>query len=116
MSQPGHPAEPTGLDSLLGADAQAARSLAECIVDTVRDPLLVLDHGLRVVAAGREFYRTFAVSPAETIGRRVYELGGGQWHIPSLRTLLEDILPGETMFGASGPEHCSGGAGGGPLG
>src|SRR3954467_9925912 len=98
MSQPGHPAEPTGLDSLLGADAQAARSLAECIVDTVRDPLLVLDGGLRVVAAGQEFYRTFTVSPAETIGRRVYDLGGGQWDVPSLRTLLQEILPRETAF------------------
>src|SRR5918911_5725548 len=73
-------------------------TLAESIIDTMRDPLLVLDARLRVVRASREFYRTFAVSPAETEGRLVYELGNRQWDIPRLRTLLEEILPQNTTF------------------
>src|SRR5918911_2676565 len=73
-------------------------TLAESIIDTMRDPLLVLDARLRVVRASREFYRTFAVSPEETEGRLVYELGNRQWDIPRLRILLEEILPQNTTF------------------
>jgi len=68
-------------------------SLAEAIVDAVREPLLVLDLDLRVIAASRSFYRTFAVAPRKTRGRLLFDLGDGQWNIPSLRTLLEDIVP-----------------------
>jgi two-component system phosphate regulon sensor histidine kinase PhoR len=63
------------------------------IVDTVREPLLVLDGSLRVTTASHAFYETFGVSPSETIGRFVYDLGNGQWDIPALRTLLEELLP-----------------------
>src|SRR4051794_41057969 len=80
-------------------------SLAESIIDTMRDPLLVLDARLRVVRASREFHRTFAVSPAETEGRLVYELGNRQRDIPRLRTLLEEILPRETTFRDFEVEH-----------
>src|SRR5918911_1404690 len=73
-------------------------TLAESIIDTMRDPLLVLDARLRVVRASREFYRTFGVSPEETEGRLVYELGNRQWDIPRLRILLEEILPQNTTF------------------
>jgi PAS domain-containing protein len=61
-------------------------SLAEAIVDAIREPLLVLDPGLRVIAASRSFYRTFAVKPRKTEGRLLFELGDGQWNIPALRT------------------------------
>ena len=54
------------------------QTLAEAIVDTVREPLVVLDHDLRVIAASRSFYRTFAVAPQDTQGRRLYELGDGR--------------------------------------
>ena len=67
--------------------------LAEAIVDAIREPLLVLDPDLRVIAASRSFYRTFAVTPRKTEGKLVFDLGGGQWNIPKLRTLLEDIIP-----------------------
>ena len=67
--------------------------LAEAIVDAIREPLLVLDPDLRVIAASRSFYRTFAVTPRKTEGKLVFELGGGQWNIPGLRALLEDIIP-----------------------
>ena len=64
------------------------RSLEEAIVDTVREPLIVLDDALRVVVASRSFYRAFGVAPQETEGRLFYELGNGQWDIPALRELL----------------------------
>jgi two-component system cell cycle sensor histidine kinase/response regulator CckA len=75
-----------------------ARAFAESIVATVREPLLVLDAELRVVSANRSFYQFFQVTPEETAGRRVYELGNRQWDIPELRELLERILPQNTQF------------------
>jgi signal transduction histidine kinase/CHASE3 domain sensor protein len=77
---------------------EKARAYAENIVDTVRDPLLVLDAGLRVQLANRSFYQTFRVTPQETEGKPLYELGNGQWDIPALRPLLTEILPQHTSF------------------
>ena len=74
---------------------QEARLYAESIVDTVREPLLVLDGDLRVRSANRSFYATFQVSEEETVGRSLYELGNRQWDIPQLRTLLGEVLPAE---------------------
>ncbi len=62
-------------------------------MDTVREPMLILDTALRVQSANRAFYRTFQVDVEETMGRCVYNLGDGQWDIPALRTLLEEIIP-----------------------
>lgn len=87
------------------AAVQAARELAEGIVNTVRDALLVLDGALKVVSASRSFYRTFRVTPAETLGRRIYDLGNRQWDIPSLRELLETILPRDQSFDTYPVEH-----------
>jgi chemotaxis protein methyltransferase CheR len=70
-----------------------ACGLAQGIVDTVREPVLVLDKDLRVVAASRSFYAAFKVSPENTQGRLLYTLGDGQWDIPKLRVLLEKIIP-----------------------
>src|ERR1700688_4172022 len=70
-----------------------ACALAQAIVDTVREPVLVLDKDLRVIAASRSFYSTFKVSPHETQGRLLYALGEGQWDIPKLRLLLDKIIP-----------------------
>src|SRR5690242_16295893 len=75
------------------------------LVDTVREPLLILDATLRVRSANRAFYQTFHVSPAETEGRLIYELGNGQWDIPDLRTLLEDIVPRSSVFDDFELEH-----------
>src|ERR1700681_4204555 len=72
------------------ADAWA---LAQGIVDTVREPVLVLDKDLRVITASRSFYSVFKVSPDDTQGRLLYALGDGQWDIPKLRVLLEKIIP-----------------------
>lgn len=74
------------------------RTLEEAIVDTVREPLIVLDRALRVVVASRSFYLAFKVTREETEGRLLYELGSGQWNIPSLRKLLEEIIPRHTTI------------------
>ena len=70
----------------------------QSIVDTVREPFLVLDGSLRVITASRSFYEAFCVKPDETIGQFVYDLGDGQWNIPALRTLLEAVLPNQKAF------------------
>src|SRR6266852_2636214 len=66
---------------------------AEAVVDTVREPLLILGQDFRVITANQSFYQTFKVSSRDTENRLVYELGDGQWDSQALRTLLEDILP-----------------------
>jgi PAS domain S-box-containing protein len=86
--------------------AREAQAFAESIVDTVREPLVVLDKSLRVVVANRSFHQTFGVSPEETLGRRIYELGNGQWNLPELRRLLEEILPDHTHFDDLEIEHA----------
>jgi PAS domain S-box-containing protein len=68
------------------------------ITNTLRHAFLVLDKDLRVVSANRAFYQRFKVSPVATEGRLVYELGNGQWNIPKLRELLEDVLPQNHSF------------------
>jgi chemotaxis protein methyltransferase CheR len=84
------------------ADAWA---LAQGIVDTVREPVLVLDKGLRVIAASRSFYSAFKVSHADTHGRLLYTLGDGQWDIPALRVLLEKIIPEKGVMEGYEVEH-----------
>src|SRR6267154_6527289 len=75
------------------------------IVDTVREPLLILDATLRVRSANRAFYQTFQVSSEETENRLIYELGNGRWDIPALRTLLEDIILTSSVFDNFELEH-----------
>jgi signal transduction histidine kinase/DNA-binding NarL/FixJ family response regulator len=87
------------------ADLKAIETYAQNIVDTVREPLLILDTTLRVRSANRAFYQTFRVSSAETENRLIYELGNGQWDIPDLRTLLEDIVPKSSVFDDFELEH-----------
>jgi two-component system CheB/CheR fusion protein len=75
------------------------------IVETVREPLVVLDADLRVQRANDAFYNMFRVAPAETQARPLYELGNRQWDIPALRELLEKILPGNTLVSDFPVEH-----------
>ena len=82
-----------------------AWALAQGIVDTVREPVLVLDKGLRVIAASRSFYSSFKVSPEDTKGRLLFALGDGQWDIPSLRVLLEKIIPEQGVMEGYEVEH-----------
>ena len=74
------------------------KDLSENILDGARDPLIVLDGDLRVLAANNSFYDTFRVNPKETIGKLIYDLGNKQWNIPELRTLLESIIPYQSSF------------------
>jgi two-component system, chemotaxis family, CheB/CheR fusion protein len=78
--------------------AQVARAYAEAIVETVHEPLLVLDADLRVKTANRAFYSLFQTTPAEAENHFIYHLGEGQWGIASLRELLEEILHRDMHF------------------
>ena len=78
---------------------------SESIINTVREPLIVLDQNLRVVTVGRSFYDFFKVNPEETVGQLIYDLGNKQWDIPKLRELLEDILPKKVSFDNYEVEH-----------
>ena len=80
------------------ADLKAIETFSQNIVDTVREPLLMLDTTLRVHSANRAFYQTFQVSSEETENCLIYELGNGQWDIPDLRRLLEDVVPKSSVF------------------
>lgn len=80
------------------SELRAALSQAQNIVDTVREPLLVLSNTLHVVTASRSFYNTFEVSQQETEGQFVYDLGNGQWDIAALRKLLEQVLTEDKEF------------------
>ena len=73
-------------------------SYIKTVVDVAREPVLVLDKDFRVLVANKPFYKTFHVEPADTERKSVYELGNGQWNIPALKKLLEDILPKDTFF------------------
>ena len=78
--------------------ALKARRYAESIVETVREPLVVLDAHLEVVTANRSFFKTFKVAPEETEGKLIYEIGNRQWDIPRLREFLEEIIPKNASF------------------
>src|SRR5580693_9951025 len=93
------------LDSQPFLENREAATLAQAIVDTVREPLLVLDKDLGVLAASRSFYLTFKVAKADTIGRPLYALGDGQWDIPRLRVLLENIVPEHGVMEGYEVEH-----------
>lgn len=82
-----------------------SRELSNDIIDTVREPLIVLDKDLRVVSAGSSFYELFKVQPENTVGKLIYDLGNKQWDIPKLRELLEDILPQKAAFDNYEVEH-----------
>ena len=86
---------------LMLIDIDAAKrglDFAEAIVETVREPLVILDQNLQVMKANRAFYSTFRAAREDTEGRLIYDLGNGQWNIPKLRELLENILPAHSTF------------------
>jgi len=95
----------------LETEIQDAREYAESIVETVREPLVVLDSHLKILTANHSFYDTFKVMPEETIGNFIYDLGNGQWDIPRLRVLFEEILPNDTAFNGYEVDHVFPGIG-----
>lgn len=75
------------------------------VVDVLREPVLILDKRFTVLAANEAFYKLFQVEPNDTEGKLIYKLGNGQWNIPALKKLLEDILPQNTFFKGFAVEH-----------
>jgi chemotaxis protein methyltransferase CheR len=80
------------------SEVEDACALAQAIVDTVREPLIVLDKDLRAIAASRSFYVTFTTKPDDTRGKQFWELGNREWDIPNLRSLLEKIIPDDSKM------------------
>ncbi|MHB1376399.1 MAG: PAS domain-containing sensor histidine kinase [Candidatus Humimicrobiaceae bacterium] len=78
---------------------------SESIINTIREPLIILNQDLRVVSASRSFFEFFKVNPKETLGQLIYDLGNKQWDIPKLRELLENILPQQATFDNYEVEH-----------
>lgn len=87
--------------SALGLDPE----LTEAIVDTLREPLIILDENLRVIVASRAFYDTFDVEYEEVHDKLFSELGNGEWNIPALRTLLEQVIPQKSTVEGYEIEH-----------
>ena len=86
-------------------NATRSQEYSESIINTVREPLIVLDQDLRVLTPSRSFYEVFKVNPTETVGQLIYDLGNKQWDIPKLRELLETILPQAATFDNYEVEH-----------
>ena len=84
---------------------KVAWTYIQTVVDTLREPFLILDEDLKVISANRTFYTFFQVTLEETEGKVIYELGNGQWKVPQLSILLEDILPKNTFFTDFKVEH-----------
>lgn len=93
----GTPAATVGADFFEGL-WEESWTYIKTVVDIVREPVLILDKNLHVMVANESFYRTFQVEPKDTEKKLVYDLGDGQWNIPALRKLLDDILPKNTFF------------------
>ena len=85
--------------------ANESRDYAQAIVETIREPLIILDKDLQVKTANNSFYRTFQTSPGETENRFIFDIGAGQWNIPELKRQLEDVLPNDTSFQDLEIEH-----------
>lgn len=90
-----HVTTPLGVRDPLG-DLQDGHVLARAIIDTIREPLIVLDGDLRIIAASGSFFKKFALSHEGTYDAMFYDLGNGEWNIPALRTLLEEVIPQHT--------------------
>jgi signal transduction histidine kinase len=89
----------------LETEIRDARDYAENIVETVREPLVVLSSNLKILTANHSYYETFKVTSEATIGNYIYDVGNRQWDIPKLRVLFEDILPSNTAFNGYEVEH-----------
>ena len=85
--------------------ATAQQRYAENIVDTVREPLLVLTGDLRVLSANRSFFNFFQCASQDIEGEKIYEMDKKQWKLPELRKLLEEIIPERTSFERFVVEH-----------
>jgi chemotaxis protein methyltransferase CheR len=87
--------EHKGIVDVLG-DPKTGHILTRAIIDTIHEPLIILDENLRVIAASKSFYEKFGVDNSDTYGRLFYDLGNGEWNIPALKNLLEEVIPQRT--------------------
>lgn len=90
--------KPASYDHFFERSWEESWTYIKTIVDVVREPVLILDKDFRVLTANNPFYSVFQVEPEDTENKLVYKLGNGQWNIPDLKKLLEDILPKNTFF------------------
>ncbi|TSC95254.1 MAG: PAS/PAC sensor hybrid histidine kinase [Parcubacteria group bacterium Licking1014_1] len=86
-------------------DKEIALHYMKTLVDVARESFLILDADIEVVSANDVFYQTFEVKPAQTEGVSLYKLGNGQWNIPELKKLLENILPNKKVVKNYEVEH-----------
>lgn len=93
-----------GVTDPLG-DSADGHVLTRAIIDTIREPLIVLGEELRVIVASRSFYKKFDLTHENTQGKKFYDLGNGQWNIPALCTLLEQVIPAKTTVEGYEFEH-----------
>jgi len=92
-------------------EVRLAGDYAQSIINTVREPLIILNGRFEVISASRAFYDTFEVTPEETQGQVLYTLGNRQWDIPRLHELLETVLPKNRSFDNFVVEHAFPGIG-----
>lgn len=86
------------IENLTVEDVVVIYAYAEAIVETVREPLIILDGNLRIKTANKAFFDAFKVEKKETYNKLIFELGNGQWDIPELKKLLKKILPKNSHF------------------
>ncbi len=86
-------------------DPKDGHLLTRAIIDTIHEPLIVLDEDLRVIVASNSFYKKFDLTQEDTREKMFYDIAGGQWNIPALRTLLEQVIPGHTKVAGYEVEH-----------
>ncbi len=87
------------------AKSGSSHNYSDAIMQAMSEPLLVLDAGIRIRVATRSFYAMFKSTPEQTLGRSLYDLGNGQWNIPVLRKLLDELLPANGKFDEFQVEH-----------
>ena len=92
-------------------DLKRARDFAEVVAGLVHEPMLVLGSTLQVRVANEAFYRMFRMDRQKTEGRLIYEIGHGQWNIPRLKQMLEEVLPRETAIKEFEIQHSYEGVG-----
>ncbi len=108
--QTGHSSKRSKSSQLVGAEFfvefwEESWTYITTVVDVLREPVLILDKNFKVLAANEAFYHLFQVDKNDTEGKIIYKLGNGQWDIPALRKLLEDILPKNTFFKGFEVDH-----------
>lgn len=86
-------------------DPKEGHILTRAIIDTIHEPLIVLDEDLRIIVASLSFYKKFNLTHENTVNKLFYDLGNGQWNIPALRLLLEKVIPEHSVVSEYEVDH-----------